>query len=124
MYRAARNESARLVEQGATIRRVRIDAEMKKQIARAGETARQGGGRGALEGRTGRVNVEVASEHYRSGSIVSKAAAGFEMHGNGGRATANIQRAGPGPGGTWDARSISSNARSAAGKGSRNWPTS
>ena len=51
VYRAARNESARLVEQGATIRRVRIDAEMKKQIARAGETARQGGGRGALEGR-------------------------------------------------------------------------
>ena len=76
------------------------------------------------EGRTGRVNVEVASEHYRSGSIVSKAAAGFEMHGNGGRATANIQRTGPGPDGTWDARSISSNARSAAGKGSRSWPTS
>ena len=56
------------------------------------------------EGRTGRVNVEVASEHYRSGSIVSKAAGGFEMHGNGGRATANIQRAGLGTGGTWDAR--------------------
>ena len=125
VYRAARRESARLLEQGATIRRVRIDAEMKKQVARAAETARAREGKAAAdaarwkaaeelslpveegrvvypdaqieyrdtEGRTGRVNVEVASEHYRSGSIVSKAAAGFEMHGNGGRATANIQRA-------------------------------
>ena len=114
-----------MLEQGATIRRLRIDAEMKKQVARAGETARAREGKAAAdaarwkaaeelglpveqgrvvypdaqieyrdaEGRTGRVNVEVASEHYRSGSIVSKAAAGFEMHGNGGRATANIQRA-------------------------------
>ena len=40
-----------LVGTGSHDQAGRIDAEMKKQIARAGETARQGGGRGALEGR-------------------------------------------------------------------------
>ena len=125
VYRAAQKERSRLMEQGATLKRVRIDAEMKKRVARAGETARAQQGKAAAdaarwkaadelglpvqegrviypdaqleytdaEGRTGRVNVEVASEHYRSGSIVSKAAAGFQMHGNGGRARANLQRA-------------------------------
>ena len=125
VYRAAQKERDRLVEQGATLKRVRIDAEMKKQVARATETARAREGKAAAdaarwkaaedlglpvqegrvvypdaqleyldaEGRTGRVNVEVVSEHYRAGSIVSKAKAGFEMHGNGGRATAVSGRA-------------------------------
>ena len=35
------------------------------------------------EGRSGRVNVEVASGHYRQGSVRAKAAAGFRMHANG-----------------------------------------
>ncbi len=96
VYRAARIEQRRLLQQGARIRRVRIDAEMKKQVARATETARATEGRAAAdaarrkaaqdlelpmqqgrvvypdaqieyldsEGRSGRVNVEIASEHY------------------------------------------------------------
>ena len=139
VYRAARIEQRRLLGQGARIRRVRIDAELKKQVARATETARAKEGRAAadaarrkaaqelelpmkdgrvvfpdaqieyqdVEGRSGRVNVEIASEHYRSGSIAAKAQAGFQMHGNGGRANAAISRAlgkagrglGGGPGG-------------------------
>ena len=35
------------------------------------------------DGRSGRVNVEVASGHYRQGSVRAKAAAGFRMHANG-----------------------------------------
>ena len=34
------------------------------------------------DGRSGRVNVEVASGHYRAGSVRAKAAAGFRMHAN------------------------------------------
>ena len=96
IYRAARIEQAKLTKQGAVLNRVRIDAEMKKQIARAGETARASGGKAAAdaarfqaaedmglpvrdgevlypdaqleytdaEGRTGRVNIEIATEHY------------------------------------------------------------
>ena len=115
IYRAARIEQAKLTKQGAVLNRVRIDAEMKKQIARAGETVRARGGNAAadaarfqaaedmglpvrdgevlypdaqleytdIEGRTGRVNVEIATEHYSVKSIGAKAAAGFQMHGNG-----------------------------------------
>ena len=35
------------------------------------------------DGRSGRVNVEVASGHYRQGSVRAKAAAGFRLHANG-----------------------------------------
>ena len=125
VYRAARIEQRRLLEQGAKIRRVRIDAEMKKHVARATESARAKEGRAAadsarrkaaqdldlpmqqgrvvypdaqieyldVEGRSGRVNVEVASEHYSGKTITAKARAGFQMHGNGGRANAAISRA-------------------------------
>ena len=124
VYRAARIEQRRLLQQGARIRRVRIDAEMKKQVARATEKTRATEGRAAadtarrkaaqdlelpmqqgrvvypdaqieyldIEGRSGRVNVEVASENYRPGAIAAKARAGFQMHGNGGRAVAAIRR--------------------------------
>ncbi len=44
------------------------------------------------EGRTGRVNIEVASGHYRQGSVRAKAAAGFRMHANG-AAGARVLRA-------------------------------
>ena len=125
IYRAARIEQAKLTKQGAVLNRVRIDAEMKKQIARAGETARARGGKAAAdaarfqaaedmglpvrdgevlypdaqleytdaEGRTGRVNIEIATEHYSVKSIGAKAAAGFQMHGNGARAARLISRA-------------------------------
>ena len=45
------------------------------------------------EGRTGRCNIEVATEHYRAGEIAAKAAAGFQMHGNGPAAGRAIGRA-------------------------------
>ena len=125
VYRAARIEQRCLLGQGARIRRVRIDAEMKKHVARATEAARAKEGRAAadaarhkaaqdlglpiqqgrviypdaqieyqdIEGRSGRVNVEIASEHYRAGTIAAKAQAGFQMHGNGGRANAAISKA-------------------------------
>ena len=125
IYRAARIEQAKLTKQGAVLNRVRIDAEMKKQIARAGETARARGGKAAAdaarfqaaedmglpvrdgevlypdaqleyidaEGRTGRVNIEIATEHYSVKSIGAKAAAGFQMHGNGAQAARLISRA-------------------------------
>ena len=125
IYRAARIEQAKLIKQGAVLNRVRIDAEMKKQIARAGETARARGGKTAadaarfqaaddlglpvkdgrveypdaqleytdIEGRTGRVNIEIATEHYRIGGIAAKARAGFQMHGNGAQAARLISLA-------------------------------
>ena len=125
VYRAAQIEQRRLVEQGASIQRVRIDAELKKQVARATEKARAKEGKAAadaarhkaaqelelpikegrvvypdaqieyqdIEGRSGRVNVEVASEHYSGKTIAAKAQAGFQIHGNGGRANAAISRA-------------------------------
>ena len=106
VFRAARTEQVKLLEQGATIKRVRIDAELKQQVAREAETARARDGKAAadatrieaaealglpvkggkveypdaqieyhdVEGRTGRVNVEVATEHYSSKSIAAKAA--------------------------------------------------
>ena len=124
IYRAARIEQEKLTKQGAVLNRVRIDAEMKKQIARAGETARARGGKAAAdaarfqaaadlalpikdgqvlypdaqleytdaEGRTGRVNIEIATEHYRIGGIAAKARAGFRMHGNGVQAARLISR--------------------------------
>ena len=116
IYRACRQEHQRLIEQGATIRRVRLDGELKSAVARRSESARVRDGRRAAdaerhraarelelpideqgrvlypdaqieyvdaEGRTGRVNVEIASGHYRQGSVRAKAAAGFRMHANG-----------------------------------------
>ena len=125
VFRAARIEQVKLLEQGATIKRVRIDAELKREIARATETARARGGKQAadaarfeaaealglsvkdgrveypdaqleysdVEGRSGRVNVEVATEHYSTKSIAAKAAAGFAVHGSNGRAAARVVRA-------------------------------
>ena len=124
VYRAAQIEARRLLDQGARIRRVRIDAELKKQVARATEKARAKEGKAAAdaarrkaaqdlelpikngrivypdaqieyqdsEGRSGRVNVEIASEHYSDRTIAAKVQAGFQMHGNGGRANVKISK--------------------------------
>ena len=58
------------------------------------------------EGRSGRVNVEVASDHYHAAAIAAKAEAGFAMHGSSRSAAMKIARAlaretdsGPGGGG-------------------------
>ena len=116
IYRACRQEHQRLIEQGATVRRVRLDGEFKSAVARKSEAARAKIGRRAAdaerhrvaeelglpidargrvlypdaqieytdsEGRTGRVNIEVASGNYREGAIRAKAAAGFALHANG-----------------------------------------
>ena len=44
VYRAAREKIAELVEEGFTVRRIRIDAELKSELARAAERARAEGG--------------------------------------------------------------------------------
>ena len=124
VFRAAKDELARLFERGAVLKRIRIDAELKGEIARRTETARARGGKDAadaarfeaaqalglpvkdgrvqvpdaqleysdIEGRTGRVNVEIATEHYSAKSIGAKAAAGFAVHGSNGRAAARVAR--------------------------------
>ena len=124
VFRAARIEQGKLIEKGAVLKRVRIDAELKREVARASETARMKDGKEAadaarvqkaaelglpvkagrveypdaqleydLDGRSGRVNVEIATEHYSAKSIGAKAAAGFAVHGSNGRAKARVARA-------------------------------
>ena len=116
IYRAARFEQAGIEGRGATVRRVRTDAELKAEINSRSEAARIRGGRAAADrarfeaadalhlpirdgkvqypdaqleylepdGLTrGHVNIEVVSGNYRAADIAAKAAAGFQMHGNG-----------------------------------------
>ena len=116
VYRACGSERRRLADQGATVRRVRIDSELKSAVARRSERARIQEGKQAADatrrrvaeelglpvdeqgrvlypdaqieytdrhGRNGRVNVEVASQHYRDKAIVAKSAAGFAIHATG-----------------------------------------
>ena len=116
VYRACMKEKQRLLEQGATVRRIRLDTDLKSTVARRSESARVREGRRAADaerhraaaelglpidaqgrvlypdaqieyidpdGRTGRVNIEVASGDYRPGSVRAKANAGFRMHANG-----------------------------------------
>ena len=45
------------------------------------------------DGVSGRVNVEIASDHYHAAAIAAKAAAGFAMHGSSRSATRKIARA-------------------------------
>ena len=49
VFRAARIEQGKLIEKGAVLRRVRIDAELKREVARASETARVKGGKEAAD---------------------------------------------------------------------------
>ena len=50
------------------------------------------------EGRSGRVNIEAVSGHYRERALRAKAAAGFRLHANGPAAARLIRRLGPGSG--------------------------
>ena len=52
------------------------------------------------EGRTGRVNIEVASGHYTAASVRAKAQAGFRMHANGAAGRRVLRILGPGGGRT------------------------
>ena len=132
IYRACGRERRRLLEQGATIRRVRLDGELKSTVAHRSESARVRDGRPTAdaerhraaqelglpiderghvlypdaqieyvdaEGRSGRVNIEVASGNYRQGSIRAKANAGFRMHANGPAAARLLRSLGVGGGG-------------------------
>ena len=45
------------------------------------------------DGVSGRVNVEIASDHYHAAAIAAKAGAGFAMHGSRPSAARNIGRA-------------------------------
>ena len=116
VYRACGKEHQRLLEQGATVRRIHLDSELKGTVARGSEAARVKDGQRAADaerhriaedlelpvddggrvlypdaqieytdadGRSGRVNIEVASGNYREGAIRAKAAAGFSLHANG-----------------------------------------
>ncbi len=129
IYRAAMNEKRRLLDRGSTVRRVRLDAELKSAVARASEGTRLKHGRQAADderrrvandlglplddrgkvlypdaqieyedadGRTGRVNVEVASGNYREPALRAKAAAGFAMHANGPAAAGLLRKLGIG----------------------------
>ena len=49
IYRAARNEAGQLLDGGARIKRIRLDAELKRKIAQKAETARLENGRLAAD---------------------------------------------------------------------------
>ena len=116
LYRAAQEERARLAREGARVRRVRLENELRATVLRRRQLARvRSGQRGADaarhraarelslpidadggvlypdaqieyvdgEGRSGRVNIEVASGHYKKRHILAKAAAGFRLHADG-----------------------------------------
>ena len=129
IYRAAWEERRRLAEEGANVKRVRLDAELKSAIARGSEAARLKHGRQAADaerhrlarelglpvdeegrvlypdaqieyadagGRTGRVNIEVASGNYREPALRAKVAAGFALHANGPAAAGLLRKLGLG----------------------------
>ena len=132
VYRAARVEQAKLAAKGCTVERIRIDAELKREIARVTATRAAAMERRRVarylelpmregrvlypdaqlqyrdaEGRTGRVNIEVVSEHYSNSAIAAKADAGFAVHSGGAGAGGRV------------AAKIASALGSAAGSGSR-----
>ena len=145
VYRAAQAEKAKLEARGCVVERIRIDAEMKRDIARATASrsaalerrriARQLGlpvAKGKVlvpdaqiqyrdpDGRGGRVNIEVVSEHYSGSSIAAKSAAGFSIHSaaSGGSSTGTRVSGGTASGGRIAAK-IAAALGSAAGSGSR-----
>ena len=108
VYRAATAAAAQIEAEGGRVVQVRV--------ASATERARHAEGRAAAaldlpmadgkvlfpdaqiefqdaKGRSGRCNVEVASDHYNGASVRSKAAAGFQMYASGVRAAEFVRRA-------------------------------
>ncbi len=59
IYRACRRERKRLEAQGVTVRRVRLDTELKSTVARASEAARKKGGKRAADAERHRVAREL-----------------------------------------------------------------
>ena len=63
VFRAARIEQMKLLEQGAVLKRIRIDAELKREIARATESARARGGKEAAD--AARLEAAETLEHFQ-----------------------------------------------------------
>ena len=59
IYRACGKEQRRLIEQGATVRRIRLDSELKSTIARASEAARLKHGKRAADAERHRIAREL-----------------------------------------------------------------
>ncbi len=59
VYRACWKERQRLVEQGATVKRVRLDTELKSAVARASEAARLKNGKRAADAERHRIAQEL-----------------------------------------------------------------
>ncbi|MCZ0934954.1 MAG: hypothetical protein OXJ54_07210 [Gemmatimonadetes bacterium] len=59
IYRACGREQRRLLEQGATVRRIRLDTELKSTIARASEAARLKDGKRAADAERHRIAREL-----------------------------------------------------------------
>ena len=70
IYRAACKEKQRLLEQGATARRVRLDAELKSGVARASEAARLKHGRQAADDERRRVANELGLPIDEHGKVL------------------------------------------------------
>lgn len=104
IYRVYRQEGARITRQGGTKLRVILDFELKKKLSRdfatfGAESREQIAARHRLrivngkiplpdlrieyetrEGELGRVDLEVASEHYRPRQLAEKVHAGFSVY--------------------------------------------
>ena len=59
IYRACRTERKRLEAQGATVQRIRLDAELKSKVARASEAARKKKGKRAADAERHRIAREL-----------------------------------------------------------------
>ena len=59
IYRACRKEHRRLLQQGAAVRRIRLDAELKSTVARRSKSARVRDGRRAADAERQRVATEL-----------------------------------------------------------------
>ena len=110
VYRAAWAEAARIEAAGGRVVQVRVDAELKGTVAAAAELDLPIADGQVLfpdaqieyvdgVGRSGRCNVEVASEHYRGGAVRAKAGAGFAMYATAGKAADAVRRVLAGGGG-------------------------
>ena len=70
IYRAAGKERQRLEEQGATVRRVRLDTELKSAVARASEAVRLKRGRQAADDERRRVANELGLPLDEHGKVL------------------------------------------------------
>ena len=124
IYRAVRDAQDRIAARKGVVSRIRLDAELRRAVARRAERVRVTHGRAAadrerwraakelglpvredgrvlypdaqVEYRTegdrdpGRVNIEIATEHYREGAVAEKARAGFAVYAANGSARSAV----------------------------------